>query len=113
MKRDDWLKATDPIKMLESLEKRGIRARRLRLFAAACCRRAWPDIADPRCRDAVATLERFADGAGESADQAELKAASDAADAAVEETVRDSRAFYAARAVASAVSPVQAWWTAR
>src|SRR5262249_38915997 len=102
-----------PIKMLEVLEKRGIRARRLRLFAAACCRRAWPDIADARSREAVATLESFADGPGKQADQAALKIASDAADAAVEETVTDSRAFYVARAVASAVSPMQAWWTAR
>ncbi len=113
MKQVDWVKATDPIKMLEFLEKRGIRARRLRLFAAACCRRAWMDIVHTKSRDAIAALECFADGPGKQADQAALKIASDAADEAVEETVTDTRAFYAARTVASAVSPMQAWWTAR
>jgi hypothetical protein len=113
MKQVDWVKATNPIKMLEFLEKRAIRARRLRLFAAACCRRAWMDIANAGSRDAIAALECFTDGPGKQADQAALKIASDAADAAVEETVTDSRSFYAARTVASAVSPMQAWWTAR
>jgi hypothetical protein len=113
MKQGDWLASTDPIKMLEALEKLGIRARLLRLFGAVCCRRAWPDLADARSRDAIAALERFADGPGKQPDLAELKAAHEAAAAAVELAIPDSRAFYAARAVAAAAEPTLAWWTAR
>ena len=109
----EWLACTDPITMLEFLEKRGIRARRFRLFAAACCRRAWFDVADARSRDGIATLERFADSSGRQADQAELKAASAAAKAAVEQTITGSRTYYVARTVAAAVALTQAWWTAR
>src|SRR5262249_7063881 len=36
--------------------------RQFRLFAACCCRRIWHLMSDDRARDAIETLEGFADG---------------------------------------------------
>jgi hypothetical protein len=113
LKQPDWQESSDPVKMLELLEKRSIRARLLRLFGAACCRRAWLDLTDARSRDAIAALERFADSPGKQPDQAELKAAYEAAEAAVEQAIPNSRAWFAARVVDAAAEPTLAWWTAR
>jgi hypothetical protein len=67
-----WLRCTEPILMLEFLRDSGNDSeRKLRLFAAACCRRAW-HLLDADGRAVVEMSERFADG---SADEAELKAA--------------------------------------
>lgn len=57
----EWLACTDPWEMLEFLERRAS-DRKLRLFAVACCRRAWPLSSDPRHREAVEADERAADG---------------------------------------------------
>ena len=61
MTEAEWLACTDPLPMLEFLRGQAS-ARKLRLFAAACCRRVWHLVPDPRWRDAVEAAERYADG---------------------------------------------------
>jgi hypothetical protein len=57
----EWLAATDPEPMLKSLRGK-VSDRKLRLFAAACCRLLWPTLRDDRSRKAVEAAEGFADG---------------------------------------------------
>src|SRR4051794_31166303 len=73
MTDEQWLCSTEPILMLEFLREGRVAAedRKLRLFAAACCRRVW-HLLDAGGRAAVEASERFADGL---ADEAELRAA--------------------------------------
>jgi hypothetical protein len=56
MTEAEWLNAADAGPMLEFLEDRAS-DRKLRLFAAACCRRIWDRITDGRSRAAVETCE--------------------------------------------------------
>lgn len=58
-----WLASTNPVRMLSVLQRhRLVSARRVRLFAVACCRRALPYLSDPRSRRAVEVAEEFAEG---------------------------------------------------
>jgi hypothetical protein len=76
MTEAEWLKSTDPDKMLKSLSKPS--QRKLQLFACACCRRVWHLLTDARSRVAVEVMERYADGM---ASEQERQAAQGAAQA--------------------------------
>src|SRR5262249_38205090 len=71
MTEADWNRSADPQEMLLFLRDRGASERKLRLFAVACSRRAWPLI-DALGRAAVELAESFADGR---ADADQLRAA--------------------------------------
>src|SRR5262245_12611643 len=62
MTEQEWLAATHPSPMLEFLHSKAS-DRRLRLFACACCRRAWHLLHDARTRALVLIAERYADQA--------------------------------------------------
>jgi hypothetical protein len=63
---DQWLCSQDPAAMLDHLGSTAD-ARKLRLFACACCRRVWHMLPEGPIREAVEVCERVADGAaGES-----------------------------------------------
>jgi hypothetical protein len=57
----EWLACTDPLTLARYRTPR-ITNRKRRLFACACCRLLWDQLADPRNRAAVEVAERFADG---------------------------------------------------
>jgi hypothetical protein len=58
---EEWLACADPVPMLDFLRGK-VSDRKLRLFAAACCRRAWHLMPDPRSKQAVEWLEKYYDG---------------------------------------------------
>jgi hypothetical protein len=60
MTEAEWLACAEPRRMLEHLRRKA-RHRKLRLFACACCRRAWHRITHPFSREAVEVAERYAD----------------------------------------------------
>ena len=61
MTESKWLRSTDPSAMLEFVRDRASE-RKLRLFAATCCRRVWHLLVCQESKDAVEVLERCADG---------------------------------------------------
>src|SRR3954464_12966851 len=61
MNEAEWLACTSPRWMLTFLEPRAAH-RKLQLFAAAGCQRAWVLATDPRQRELVDAAECFADG---------------------------------------------------
>ena len=60
MTEAEWLQSPKPYPMLGFLHGK-MDARRMRLFACACCRQVWPVLRDARSRKAVRKLEEFAD----------------------------------------------------
>jgi hypothetical protein len=63
----EWLGGSDPHLLLACAHGR-VSDRKLRLFAAACCRRVWGLLLSERSRRAVQTCEQYADGAATNAD---------------------------------------------
>jgi hypothetical protein len=61
MTEAEWLAGDDPTLMQKHLVWDAT-YRKLRLFAAACCRRVWHLIPDKRSRHAVEVAESYADG---------------------------------------------------
>ncbi len=117
----DWRACTDPDVLLRYVRGR-TSARKLRLFACACCRRLDQLLVDDRSRQALSTSERYADG---TATEDELRTAQRALKTAWDEVVAGREAVelegklitvraeaWAAQAVMKAValeSPESAW----
>src|SRR4051812_10774426 len=104
MTEGEWLSCSEPEKMLAFLGGKASQ-RKLRLFAAACCRRIWHALPDEGCRLAVAVIERCANGL---AGRQELEAALAAAEAVEATAAGPARA---ARAV-TAPAPAGNWSSA-
>jgi hypothetical protein len=85
MTEAEWRTCASPTAMLEFLEDRAS-GRKLRLFAAACCRRWWRWLERPESRRAVEAAERFADAL---VPKAKLRAAERAADTAQAEVCEE------------------------
>jgi hypothetical protein len=63
MTEQEWKTSTDPGAMLHFLQQRGgVSARKMRLFACACCRLVWHLLVDERSRAAVEAAELLAEG---------------------------------------------------
>src|SRR5438552_863974 len=81
MSEAEWLANTSSKRMIRSLA-RPLADRKAILFDVACCRRLGELLTDARSSEALAVLERFADGG---ATQEQLRSASAAAAAAAKE----------------------------
>lgn len=74
MTEAEWLAASDTKRMLRWLTE-DANARKLQLFACACCRAIWYLLIDERARRAVEVAERFADGLATEAELTEAHVA--------------------------------------
>ena len=96
MTEQEWLKGTQPRRMLDHIIEKASTRKRL-LFSCASCRRVWDRINDDRGRHGVEIAEQFADGL---VPAKELLQASEAAERACiageDATARAIRAAYAA-----------------
>jgi hypothetical protein len=61
MTEDEWLTSTNRVPMLHEIAGK-VRIRKLYLFMAACCRRVWRWIDDPRSRRAIEAIEQYVEG---------------------------------------------------
>ena len=109
MTEAQWLSCTNPKAMLGALP-RTTSSRKLRLFAVACCRRAWPLLRDARSRRAVDVAERHADGRASDAEVSEAELAAD--DVWMEPPASFSDAEREAAFLAYAALNPDAWETA-
>jgi hypothetical protein len=78
----EWLACDDLDAMVGYVASKG-GVRRARLFAVACCRRAWGHHTDSLSHDAFGVMERQADGLAESAEWERVRAAALGPDALV------------------------------
>lgn len=85
MTAEEWQTCIDPRSMLEFLWGKSSE-RKLRLFAAACCRKVWDTLTDERSRKSVEVAECYADGL---AAKESLERARDAAGVAFDESMID------------------------
>ncbi len=80
MTEQEWNTCTEPSAILQIVAKDGnVSARKLRLFAVACCRRIGDWIRIPQSQQAIAVAARFADGTVSPAELAAARAAAYAA----------------------------------
>jgi hypothetical protein len=96
MTEAEWLTCENPDLLEDFLTHVQRNERKLRLYACACCRRAWHLFADQRCQAAVAVAERFSDGL---VDYDELATASDSAFDAMKELGNEDIGAWAATCV--------------
>jgi hypothetical protein len=63
MTEAEWLTSQEPEPLLKWMWlDETLSERKARLFACACCRKAWPHVRDERSRKAVELAELYADG---------------------------------------------------
>lgn len=78
MTEQEWLESKDPQGLLDwFLPRRTLSERKLRLFGAACCRRIWSLLADPKSRRAVEVVENWVDGWATEAERIEADRTAD------------------------------------
>ena len=102
MTEEEWLTSRDPQPMLRWLSEKASDRKR-RLYACACCRRWSSLLSRDLDREALATVERFADGL---ATRVELWAAYQAATAPAIYRAADRQSVYASEAVGPACAAV-------
>src|SRR5262252_365168 len=99
MRERTWLACNDPRMLLKQVARPS--RRKLRLLAAACCRRVWALLFDERLQWAVEASERFADGEIGAVD---LEAARAAARGVVQTARQPSAERYVGGAVLGAIA---------